>query len=149
MTRLIPPQPTAAMWPSWVFPTVPLRPWSRPLGRVGHVVDLAADFRLRDGDLYPTWYGEDHEVPDLLTDAAYGLPELFRPVWLTPASWPSPAVIRRQPLWDWHHCCGPVPFPRGDRGRRSQWALWSRSVSKAQHRVLCRERGRHGLRAGR
>ena len=49
------------------------------LGRVGHVVDLAADFRLRDGDLYPTWYGEDHEVPDLLTDAAYGLPELFRP----------------------------------------------------------------------
>ncbi|GIT01060.1 MAG: hypothetical protein CM1200mP26_27720 [Acidimicrobiales bacterium] len=48
-------------------------------GRVGHVVDLAADFRLRDGDLYPTWYGEDHEVPDLLTDAAYGLPELFRP----------------------------------------------------------------------
>ena len=49
------------------------------LDRVGHVVDLAADFRLRDGDLYPTWYGEDHEVPDLLTDAAYGLPELFRP----------------------------------------------------------------------
>ena len=49
------------------------------LGRVGHVVDLAADFRLRDEDLYPTWYGEDHEVPDLLADAAYGLPELFRP----------------------------------------------------------------------
>ena len=49
------------------------------LGRVGHVVDLAADFRLRDDGLYPTWYGDDHEVPDLLADAAYGLPELFRP----------------------------------------------------------------------
>ena len=31
------------------------------LDRVGHVVDLAADFRLRDAALYPTWYGEDHE----------------------------------------------------------------------------------------
>ena len=49
------------------------------LDRVGHVVDLAADFRLRDEGLYPTWYGEDHAVPGLLADAAYGLPELFRP----------------------------------------------------------------------
>ncbi len=49
------------------------------LDRVGHVVDLAADFRLRDEGLYPTWYGEDHAVPDLLSGAAYGLPELFRP----------------------------------------------------------------------
>ena len=48
------------------------------LGRVGHVVDLAADFRLRDAALYPTWYGEDHEVPALLDEAVYGLPELFR-----------------------------------------------------------------------
>ncbi|HIE68347.1 MAG: N-acetyl-gamma-glutamyl-phosphate reductase [Acidimicrobiales bacterium] len=48
------------------------------LGRVGHVVDLAADFRLRDAALYPAWYGEDHEVPALLDEAVYGLPELFR-----------------------------------------------------------------------
>ena len=48
------------------------------LDRVGHVVDLAADFRLRDASLYPVWYGEDHEVPDLLDEAVYGLPELFR-----------------------------------------------------------------------
>jgi N-acetyl-gamma-glutamyl-phosphate reductase len=48
------------------------------LDRVGHVVDLAADFRLRDATLYPTWYGEDHEVPGLLDEAVYGLPELFR-----------------------------------------------------------------------
>ena len=48
------------------------------LNRVGHVVDLAADFRLRDATLYPIWYGEDHEVPGLLDEAVYGLPELFR-----------------------------------------------------------------------
>jgi N-acetyl-gamma-glutamyl-phosphate reductase len=47
--------------------------------RVGVIVDLAADFRLRDPALYPTWYGEAHEAPELLDDAVYGLPELFRP----------------------------------------------------------------------
>jgi N-acetyl-gamma-glutamyl-phosphate reductase len=47
-------------------------------GRVGHIVDLAADFRLKDASLYPQWYGEDHAAPDLLAGAAYGLPELFR-----------------------------------------------------------------------
>ncbi len=47
-------------------------------GRVGHVVDLGADFRLRDPAAYPAWYGHEHPRPDLLADAAYGLPELFR-----------------------------------------------------------------------
>ena len=42
------------------------------------VVDLAADFRLKDADLYPQWYGEAHTVPELLPQAVYGLPELFR-----------------------------------------------------------------------
>ncbi len=42
------------------------------------IVDLAADFRLRDAALYPTWYGEEHAAPELLAEAAFGLPELFR-----------------------------------------------------------------------
>jgi N-acetyl-gamma-glutamyl-phosphate reductase len=46
--------------------------------RVGHVVDLAADFRLKDPALYPPWYGEEHSAPDLLTEFAFGIPELFR-----------------------------------------------------------------------
>jgi N-acetyl-gamma-glutamyl-phosphate reductase len=46
--------------------------------RVGMVVDLAADFRLRDPALYPTWYGEEHRVPELLDQFVYGLPELDR-----------------------------------------------------------------------
>ena len=42
------------------------------------VVDLAADFRLKDPALYPQWYGEEHTAPELLSQAVYGLPELFR-----------------------------------------------------------------------
>jgi N-acetyl-gamma-glutamyl-phosphate reductase len=45
-------------------------------GRV--VVDLGADFRLTDASLYPQWYGVEHTVPELLSTAVYGLPELFR-----------------------------------------------------------------------
>jgi N-acetyl-gamma-glutamyl-phosphate reductase len=48
------------------------------LGKVGHLVDLAADFRLQDPALYPQWYGEAHTAPELLPEFAYGLPELFR-----------------------------------------------------------------------
>jgi N-acetyl-gamma-glutamyl-phosphate reductase len=46
--------------------------------RVGLIVDLAADFRLGDPALYPTWYGEAHRAPELLAEAVFGLPELFR-----------------------------------------------------------------------
>jgi N-acetyl-gamma-glutamyl-phosphate reductase len=46
--------------------------------RAGLVVDLAADFRLKDPALYPVWYGEDHHHPELLGEASFGIPELFR-----------------------------------------------------------------------
>jgi N-acetyl-gamma-glutamyl-phosphate reductase len=46
--------------------------------RVGAVVDLSADFRLRDPSLYPIWYGAEHGEPGLLASFAYGLPELYR-----------------------------------------------------------------------
>ena len=45
-------------------------------GRV--IVDLGPDFRLKDASLYPRWYGLTHTAPELLADAVYGLPELFR-----------------------------------------------------------------------
>ncbi len=48
------------------------------MGKVGRVVDLGSDFRLDDAGLYPQWYGAEHSCPELLVDAAYGLPELFR-----------------------------------------------------------------------
>lgn len=48
------------------------------VGRVGVVVDLSAAFRLKDPSLYPRWYGFEHDQPDHLASAAFGLPELFR-----------------------------------------------------------------------
>jgi N-acetyl-gamma-glutamyl-phosphate/LysW-gamma-L-alpha-aminoadipyl-6-phosphate reductase len=42
------------------------------------IVDLAADFRLRDVALYKEWYGEDHAAPEWLSKFVYGLPELHR-----------------------------------------------------------------------
>jgi N-acetyl-gamma-glutamyl-phosphate/LysW-gamma-L-alpha-aminoadipyl-6-phosphate reductase len=42
------------------------------------VIDLGADFRLRDADDYPRWYGWAHPAPDLLGSAVYGLAELHR-----------------------------------------------------------------------
>lgn len=42
------------------------------------VVDLSADFRLQDTEQFTQWYGMEHTCPDLLKDAAYGLPELNR-----------------------------------------------------------------------
>ncbi len=47
------------------------------VGRVGLLVDLSADFRLRRPDAYRRWYGKDHAAPELLGTFLYGLPELF------------------------------------------------------------------------
>ena len=42
------------------------------------VLDLAADFRLRDAAQWEEWYGMPHACPELLEEAVYGLPELHR-----------------------------------------------------------------------
>lgn len=42
------------------------------------VIDLAADFRLRDAALWERWYQMPHRCPELLPEAVYGLPETHR-----------------------------------------------------------------------
>jgi len=42
------------------------------------VIDLSADYRIRDAKLWSDWYGEAHNSPQLLAEAVYGLPELNR-----------------------------------------------------------------------
>lgn len=42
------------------------------------VIDLAADFRLKDQAVWERWYGEGHACPELLDEAIYGLPEVSR-----------------------------------------------------------------------
>jgi N-acetyl-gamma-glutamyl-phosphate reductase len=48
------------------------------LARGVRVIDLAADFRLRDASEWERWHGEAHACPDLLAEAVYGLPEVNR-----------------------------------------------------------------------
>jgi len=42
------------------------------------VIDLAADFRIKDIDEWSKWYGMDHACPELVEKAVYGLPEVNR-----------------------------------------------------------------------
>ncbi len=42
------------------------------------VIDLSADYRLKDTAIWEQWYGEKHASPELLVDAVYGLPEINR-----------------------------------------------------------------------
>jgi N-acetyl-gamma-glutamyl-phosphate reductase len=53
--------------------------YAEPLVRLGsQVIDLSADFRLRNADVYKEFYGHAHPSPELLTHAVYGLPEIYR-----------------------------------------------------------------------
>lgn len=44
------------------------------------VIDLSADYRLKDASVYKEWYGHDHTDPEGMDAAVYGLPELYRNV---------------------------------------------------------------------
>jgi N-acetyl-gamma-glutamyl-phosphate/LysW-gamma-L-alpha-aminoadipyl-6-phosphate reductase len=46
--------------------------------RAPKIIDLSADFRLRDSEVYEKWYREPHSAPDWLSRFVYGLPELHR-----------------------------------------------------------------------
>jgi N-acetyl-gamma-glutamyl-phosphate reductase len=67
------------------------------------VVDISADFRLRDPGDYPRWYGFEHPAPDLLSKAVYGLPELYRKqiaaaqVVANPGCYPTAAILALAP----------------------------------------------------
>ncbi len=67
------------------------------------VVDLSADFRLRDRATYERWYGE-HRAPELLGAAVYGLPERYREdlhgaeLVAGPGCFPTAALLALAPL---------------------------------------------------
>src|SRR5712671_3082710 len=53
--------------------------YAAPILKLGcQVIDLSADFRLRKVEVYKEFYGHDHPAPELLKQAVYGLPELYR-----------------------------------------------------------------------
>lgn len=52
---------------------------ARPLLDAGvRIIDLAADFRIKDIDVWEKWYGMTHAAPELVAEAIYGLPEVNR-----------------------------------------------------------------------
>lgn len=48
------------------------------IGRGVRVIDLSADFRIRDRALWEQWYNQEHASPELIEKAVYGLPEVNR-----------------------------------------------------------------------
>jgi N-acetyl-gamma-glutamyl-phosphate reductase len=74
------------------------------LQRGARVLDLSADYRLKDAAAYPAWYGHAHTAPHLLKEAVYGLPELhrdgIRPARLVavPGCYPTSAILGLAPL---------------------------------------------------
>ena len=67
------------------------------------VVDLSADFRLRDAAVYGHWYRE-HPAPELIAEAVYGLPELYREQLVgaelvaNPGCYPTATLLALAPL---------------------------------------------------
>ena len=74
------------------------------LDRSLKVVDLSADFRLDDGDVYARWYGSEHTAPALLGGAVYGLTEWNREqvasasLVANPGCYPTAALLALLPL---------------------------------------------------
>lgn len=79
-------------------------PWVAAARRQGKkVIDLSADFRLQNGEVYRQWYRLEPPPADLLAAAVYGLPELHGPViresWLVanPGCYPTSAILALAP----------------------------------------------------
>jgi N-acetyl-gamma-glutamyl-phosphate reductase len=104
----IPPDPElVAGRAQFVFTAVPhqtaMAMVPRLLAAGARVVDLSADFRFRDPQVYEAWY-QPHTVPELLAEAVYGLPELHRGRISTarlvgnPGCYPTAVILGLAPL---------------------------------------------------
>ncbi len=68
------------------------------------VIDLSADFRLRDTETYAKWYGKEHQAVALQSKAVYGLPEFYRDdikkadLVACPGCYPTAALLALVPL---------------------------------------------------
>ncbi|MDD5081827.1 MAG: N-acetyl-gamma-glutamyl-phosphate reductase [Dehalococcoidales bacterium] len=68
------------------------------------VVDISADFRLKDPADYVSWYGFTHPAPHLLPQAVFGLPELYRKqivsaqIVANPGCYPTSAILALAPV---------------------------------------------------
>jgi N-acetyl-gamma-glutamyl-phosphate reductase len=68
------------------------------------ILDMSADFRLRDSAIYAQWYGHEHRAPELQGEAVYGLTELYREkisaarLVACPGCYPTAALLALMPI---------------------------------------------------
>jgi N-acetyl-gamma-glutamyl-phosphate reductase len=79
--------------------------FAKPLLSAGaRVVDLSADFRIKDASVYQEFYGHPHPAPDLLGQSVYGMPEIYRDqirdakLVASPGCYPTSILIPLRPL---------------------------------------------------
>lgn len=78
------------------------------------VVDLSADFRLKDAAVYQQWYGQQHPAPQLLEEAVYGLTEFARPALpaarlvANPGCYPTSILLALRPVAEAGVIGGPI-----------------------------------------
>jgi N-acetyl-gamma-glutamyl-phosphate reductase len=79
--------------------------FAKPLLSSGaRVLDLSADFRIKDPNVYREFYGHDHPAPDLLSRSVYGLPEIYRDqikgaqLVACPGCYPTSILVPLRPL---------------------------------------------------
>jgi N-acetyl-gamma-glutamyl-phosphate reductase len=79
--------------------------YARPLIAAGlRVIDLSADFRIKDLAVYQEFYGEAHHAPELAATSVYGLPEIYREQIRTaqliasPGCYPTSIILPLHPL---------------------------------------------------
>ena len=95
------------------------------------VIDLSADFRIRDQRLWSQWYGLEHACPELLAEAVYGLPEINREaikgasLIACPGCYPTAVQLGFLPLMENHlvdfgHLIADVKSGVSGAGRKAQ-----------------------------
>lgn len=68
------------------------------------VIDLSGAYRIKDPSKYPEYYGFDHSYPEILQEAVYGLPEIFREdikgskLIANPGCYPTATLLALYPL---------------------------------------------------
>ena len=117
------------------------------------VIDLSADFRVKSAAVYKDFYAHDHPAPELLAQAVYGLPEIYRAeikeasLVASPGCYPTSILLPLVPLLKAGlDRAGPASLPTRSAasaapGARPSSTTSSSSATRACDRMACRSTG--------
>ena len=94
------------------FPHGKAHPYVKKLADKARVIDISADFRLRDPAAYKTWYHFKHPFPGLVKEAVYGLHEIYKSrirnarIVANPGCYPTSVILGLLPLASLRHKIG-------------------------------------------